>query len=251
MFIAPPYGRAGTEQGDEHAQDASQPHRGRDRLTAQPATAALPIPTLPSSGSFANRIDNPWFPLHPGTVFDYRGVKDGKRARDVLTVTHVDRTILGIRATVIHDRLYLNGHLAERTTDWYAQDRSGNVWYLGESTATLDARGRTLSTEGSWRAGVGGARAGIYMPAHPTSGDTGRQEYSKGHAEDQFKVLEPDRPRDAAPRSHRTTRCSPRKRRDSSRATSTTSSTCAASERSSSSAVKGGSERLVLFSVSR
>jgi hypothetical protein len=156
---------------------------------AAPATASLPIPPVPSPDSFANRIDNQWFPLIPGTVFLYRGEKDGKPGRDVLTVTHRHRTIMGIRATVVFDRLYLNGHLAERTTDWYAQDKRGNVWYLGESTATLDAHGKTISTEGTWLAGVHGARAGIYMPAHPKPGDTGRQEYYRAHAEDQFKVL--------------------------------------------------------------
>jgi hypothetical protein len=158
-------------------------------VTAGPAGASLAIPTLPRPSSFLKQIDNPWFPLRPGTVFVYRGVKDGKRARDVLTVTHLHRTILGVDATVIHDVLYLDGRLEERTTDWYAQDKRGNVWYLGESTATLAASGRTMSTKGSWRAGVNGALAGIYMPAQPKPGDTGRQEYYKGHAEDQFKVL--------------------------------------------------------------
>jgi hypothetical protein len=158
-------------------------------MIAAPATASLEIPTLPRPSSFAQRIDNQWFPLLPGTVFVYRGEKDGKKGRDVLTVTHLHRMILGVRATVVADRLYLNGHLAERTTDWYAQDKKGNVWYLGERTATLNAHGKTISTEGSWRAGLHGARAGIYMPARPHPGDTGRQEYYKGHAEDQYKVL--------------------------------------------------------------
>jgi hypothetical protein len=148
-----------------------------------------PVPQLPPPDAFASRITNQWFPLTPGKVLEYRGEKDGKPAHDVLRVTRRHRTILGIRARVIDDRLYLNGRLAERTTDWYAQDKGGNVWYLGESTATLDRHGRTISTDGSWRAGVAGARAGIYMPAHPVPGATGRQEYYKGHAEDQFKVL--------------------------------------------------------------
>jgi hypothetical protein len=98
-------------------------------------------------------------------------------------------TVLGIRATVIDDRLFLNGRLGERTTDWYAQDKSGNVWYLGENTATLDARGKVVSTDGTWRAGVHGAQAGIFMPAHPRVGFAARQEFYRGHAEDQFKVL--------------------------------------------------------------
>jgi hypothetical protein len=158
-------------------------------IAAAPAAGSPGIPPLPASGEFVHRIDNKWFPLIPGTVLIYRGEKDGMPGRDVVTVTHRHRMILGIRATVVSDRLYLRGHLAERTTDWYAQDRRGNVWYLGERTAVLDARGRTVSTEGSWEAGVHGARAGIYMPAHPMPGDRGRQEYYKGHAEDQYKIL--------------------------------------------------------------
>lgn len=100
--------------------------------------------------------------------------------------------IEGVRATVIEDRVYLRGRLSERTTDWYAQDKRGNVWYLGEETATLTAKGKVHSTEGSFRVGVDGARAGIYMPAHPRVGDTGQQELYKGHAEDHFKVLDLD-----------------------------------------------------------
>jgi hypothetical protein len=149
----------------------------------------LAVTSLPRPGNFATRIDNPWFPLLPATVLTYRGVKDGRRAVDVVTVTNQHRMIEGIPATVIKDRLYLGGVLEERTADYYAQDRKGNVWYLGESTATLDRRGRPQSTEGSWLAGVNGARAGIYMPANPEPGRAGRQEYYRGHAEDQYKVL--------------------------------------------------------------
>ena len=91
---------------------------------------------------------------------------------------------------MIKDRLYLNGHLAERTTDWYTQDGKGNVWYYGEKTAELDRQGHVTSTEGTWQAGVDGAKPGIYMPAHPRVGQSFRQEYYKGHAEDHFKVLD-------------------------------------------------------------
>jgi hypothetical protein len=161
-------------------------------LGSPQAASALspPIPSLPAPSQFVSRITNPWFPLVPGTVYVYRGTKDGKQAIDVLAVTHRTRTIDGIRATVINDRLYENGRLAERTTDWYAQDRSGTVWYLGEKTATLNARGKVLGTAGSWMAGVGGAHAGIYMPGHPQVGQVARQEYAKGQAEDQFTVLQ-------------------------------------------------------------
>src|SRR6266496_1176594 len=72
----------------------------------------------PSPGDFVRRVDNPWFPLIPGTTFVYRGVKDGKAARDVYTVTRAVKTIEGVRCTAVRDRLYLAGRLAERTTDW-------------------------------------------------------------------------------------------------------------------------------------
>jgi hypothetical protein len=138
---------------------------------------------------FVRRIDNPWFPLIPGTTFVYRGTKDGKAARDVVTVTDTTKKIQGIRCTGVRDRLYLAGRLEERTTDWYAQDRRGNVWYFGEATAELDRNGHVTSTEGSWQAGRDGARAGVYMTALPAVGQSRRQEYYKGHAEDHFAVV--------------------------------------------------------------
>lgn len=146
-------------------------------------------PVMPPVSTFTSRIDNPWFPLRVGTRFVYTGVKDGKRSRDVVTVTHGTAMIDGVPCVVVNDRLYLRGHLAERTTDWYSQDANGNVWYLGEDTAELDANGRVTNRDGTWRAGVKGATAGIYMPAHPRVGQTGLQEYFKGQALDHFKVV--------------------------------------------------------------
>jgi hypothetical protein len=143
----------------------------------------------PPASNFSARVDNPWFPLKPGTRYVYVGVKDGKPSRDIVTVSHRTKTIAGVPCVVVEDRLYLGGHLGERTTDWYSQDSRGNVWYFGETTAELDARGQITSTAGTWMAGVDGARAGIYMPAHPRVGQVGRQEYYKGQAEDHFKVI--------------------------------------------------------------
>jgi hypothetical protein len=138
---------------------------------------------------FTTHITNPWFPLVPGTVYAYEGVKDGKPSRELLRVTHRTKTIGGVECVVVDDRLWVDGQLAERTNDWYAQDRKGNVWYFGEDTAELDPSGKVTTTEGSWRAGVKGARAGILMPATPRAGQTGLEEYRKGHAEDHFRVI--------------------------------------------------------------
>ncbi|HEY1368074.1 MAG TPA: hypothetical protein VGF23_13195 [Gaiellaceae bacterium] len=151
--------------------------------------AAVAALAQPDPSAFVGRVDNTWFPLRPGTTWVYRGSKDGKPSRDVVTVERGTRTIAGVRCTVVHDRLFLDGKLAERTTDWYAQDRAGNVWYFGEATAELDPSGRIASTEGSWRTGVDGARPGILMPAHPKVGQRFAQEHYPGHAEDHFQVV--------------------------------------------------------------
>jgi hypothetical protein len=134
------------------------------------------------------RIDNPWLPLRPGTTFVYSGTKDGKPARDLVTVTAETKEILGVTCAVVRDRLFLAGEPAEETADWYAQDEDGNVWYLGEATRELE-HGRVTSTEGSWEAGVHGAEPGIVMEAEPKVGDAYRQEHFAGHAEDHAEVL--------------------------------------------------------------
>jgi hypothetical protein len=143
----------------------------------------------PPASNFSSHVDNPWFPLHPGTRYVYTGVKDGEPSRDVVTVTHETKTIEGAPCVVVLDRLYLRGHLEERTTDWYSQDKQGNVWYFGENTAELDRHGQVTSAAGTWTAGVAGAEPGIYMPAHPRVGQSGRQEFYRGQAADHFKVI--------------------------------------------------------------
>ncbi len=161
------------------------------RLAATVAVAALCAAGAAGAQTprFVHTIDNPWLPFPPGAQWVYRGVKDGKSSRDVVKVTGRMRTIAGVRCLAVDDRLYLHGVLEERTTDWYAQDAKGAVWYFGEDTAELDAKGHVTSREGSWQAGVHGARAGIVMPARPRVGQTFRQEYLAGHAEDHFRVL--------------------------------------------------------------
>ena len=113
-------------------------------------------------------MDNPYFPLKPGRVFVYTGTKDGKRAWTSLSPLGVRRSWTAFMTRVVEDRLYLAGVLDERTSDYYAQDACGNVWYFGEDTAELDRHGRVTSTEGSFHAGVDGAQPGVFMQAHPS-----------------------------------------------------------------------------------
>jgi hypothetical protein len=140
------------------------------------------------ASDFVPHVRNPYFPLRPGTTFRYRGTKDGKPTIDVYHVMHRIRRILGVPCVSVKDRLYEAGVLEERTTDWYAEDGQGRVWYFGESTAELTPAGTVRSTEGSWLSGVGGAKPGIFMPTAPRPGQSFRQEYLKGQAEDHFRV---------------------------------------------------------------
>ncbi len=140
---------------------------------------------------FAKPVANPWFPLEPGTVTRLRGTDEGERLHETVHVTHRTKRIEGVRTRVVHDVLRrADGTLAEKTDDWYAADRDGNVWYFGERTATYDEHGHVESREGSWEAGVHGARAGLIMPADPRPTDAYRQEFYRGHAEDQAWLVQ-------------------------------------------------------------
>ena len=140
--------------------------------------------------NFSPNVTNQLFPLTPGKTLVYTGTKDRKKALNLVATTSRTRVIDGVTTRVVEDRLYLNNVLEERTSDYYAQDRCGNVWYFGEDTATLDRHGKVVDTEGTWHAGVDGAQPGVFMQAHPQLGRRFRQEWYRGQAEDVFKVID-------------------------------------------------------------
>jgi len=137
---------------------------------------------------FVEVIDNPYFPLTPGTTFVYEGESEGEPIRDEVYVTNETRTVMGVKTIVVRDREFEDGELAEETFDWYAQDKDGNVWYFGEDSREYD-EGEVVITEGSWEAGGNGAQPGIIMKGNPQVGDTYRQEYLAGEAEDMAEVV--------------------------------------------------------------
>ena len=174
------------------------------------ATAALPVvasaggpsaagnqglpqgsePVTLNPADFTTNIDNPYWPMKPGTTWVYRGIDArGTREKVVVKVTHKTKRIAnGVLARVVRDTVSERGVPVEVTDDWYAQDRSGNIWYLGEHVTNYK-HGRVTDHGGSFEAGVDGAQAGIAMPANPVPGLSYRQEYDKGEAEDRASVI--------------------------------------------------------------
>ena len=138
--------------------------------------------------NFVTTIDNPYFPLPPGTTLIYEGQMPDGLERDEMAVTHNTRVILGVTCVEVHDSVFTDGVLTEDTLDWYAQDRDGNVWYFGENTQELED-GLISTISGTFMAGVNNDKPGIIMKAHPAVGDFYRQEFSLNNAEDFAQTL--------------------------------------------------------------
>ena len=154
------------------------------------AASEEPAPYAPriDPAAFTSRIDNPYFPLRPGTRWIYEGRGEDGSERKVVEVTAETRVVMGVPCVVVKDTVTLEGQLYEDTIDWFAQDRNGNVWNFGEETRKRTSGGQ-FTPAGSWEAGVGGAQPGIVMPADPRPGGPYRQEYLPGEAEDTARVL--------------------------------------------------------------
>ena len=151
------------------------------------AFAGKPYRLVIVPANFTHVVDNPYFPLVPGTTTTFIE-KDGREKREIkVVVTHDTKMIMGVKCVVVHDTVMLDGKLVEDTYDWYAQDKEGTVWYFGEATREFKTGGRVI-TEGSWEAGVKDAQPGIVMPAHPRVGDRYRQEYAVNEAEDILQI---------------------------------------------------------------
>ncbi|MFD4420784.1 hypothetical protein ACFWN7_04670 [Agromyces sp. NPDC058484] len=168
--------------------------------TSLPPTS-LPPTSLPRGddpvsldpAEFTTDIDNPYWPMEPGTRWTYLELDpDGGELTVEVTVTTETKTIAnGIEARVVRDTVRRDGELVEDTFDWYAQDAAGAIWYLGEDTAEFEG-GEVVSRGGSFEAGVDGALPGIAVPARPRPGMSYRQEYYAGEAEDNGKILSVD-----------------------------------------------------------
>ena len=137
---------------------------------------------------FSTKIDNPFFnmPVGKKMIFEKRTEKGLERIE--ITITGETRKVMGVETLVYLDREFLNGELVEETKDYIAQDNDGNVWYFGEDVDNYED-GEFKDHGGAWIAGVGGAKPGYWIKAHHVVGDSYRQEYFKGEAEDMVKIV--------------------------------------------------------------
>ena len=161
--------------------------------TAGSASALAPLhghysPAIDSK-DFVRIVDNPYWPLPAGTGYHFKGVRGTTAQTDDELVLRQTKQIAGVTCTVVKDIVAEHGRPVERTFDWYAQDKEGNVWYMGEDSFELK-NGHFVKADDSWKTGVNGAQPGIIMPANPRPGDAYRQEYyPPGEALDQARVL--------------------------------------------------------------
>jgi hypothetical protein len=153
---------------------------------------------------FTTKIDNPYYPLRPGDRRVYRETApDGTRNKIVDLVTSKTKLLAnGVTARVIKATVTdSKGKVVEYTEEWFAQDRTGNVWYFGEDTTSY-ADGKP-DKHGSFEAGANGAEPGVQMPAKPKAGMRFRLEggYKTGAA-DHTEILSVGREQVEVPFRH-------------------------------------------------
>ncbi len=141
---------------------------------------------IPSN--FVDSVTNIYFPLKPETVYSYAGQTADGAESTIVTVLSETKTVAGVTCTVVRDVVSLEGLVIEDTYDWYAQDKDGNVWYMGENVSNYE-NGKLVDNEGSWEAGIDEAKPGIIMLANPVLEMPYRQEYYFGKAEDWGKTI--------------------------------------------------------------
>lgn len=129
-------------------------------------------PFDPSNFVDPRNADNKWFPLTPGTQIVTEGttlIGNRKVPYQVIkTVTDVIRWIDGVPTLAVYDYETGVGQVTQRSVDYFAQDKSGNLWIMGGATEAWEA-GRYVEVEEVWMSGIDDGRGGILMPADPAT----------------------------------------------------------------------------------
>jgi hypothetical protein len=154
-------------QADPNAQAPGIPPLDPPAGEDDPAPDEQPAPPV-----FTAAVDHPFFPMAPGSYWVLEGEDDGEHRRDEVEVLAEPHEIAGVACTAVHQRVYLDGELAEVTTEWFAQDESGNLWKFGEESHELDDEvGLFVRTDDSWTADEGDIAPWMFFPAAPREGD--------------------------------------------------------------------------------
>jgi hypothetical protein len=160
---------------------------GRWKLTAAQSLAGLGVLVLCAGAAVADDwmpdplmtdrfekstvIDNPWQPMKPGMRYVYEGAtveKDGKVVphRLIITITDLTKTVGGVRGLISYDEDWSDGELQEAELALFAQDKTGNIWHLGQYPEEYDD-GTKIEKAPAWIHGYDGAMAGIMMKGNP------------------------------------------------------------------------------------
>lgn len=141
-----------------------------------------PGPAGPDPTAFKTLVEHPFLPLLPGRVWVYEGLDEGRLRREAVRAQEEPREVLGIACTALTMEVALDGEVVEITTEWFAQDRDGNVWKFGEETLEFSGGAFGLS-EDSWTAGADGAVPWMFLAALPQPGDRYVGDRPNGHEE--------------------------------------------------------------------
>ncbi len=155
----------------------------KQEMGATPAVSGEYNPQI-NPADFSTTITNKYFALPVGKKMTYEATTKEGLEKIEIEITKETKVIEGVTTVVYLDTVHLNGVIHEITKDYLAQHKNGDVWYFGEEVDNYDEKGNLKDHEGTFIHGVDGARAGIWMKAEQNVGDSYRQEYYKGQAED-------------------------------------------------------------------
>jgi hypothetical protein len=169
---------------------------GKETTTSTPAasttTAAAADAINPAD--FTNKVDHPFFSLVAYRPQVFEGTERDPETKKTIKTSGqkrlLDKTevVAGVTVAIIEHKEFDDGELIEVTQDYFAQHKDGTVWYFGERVDDYEG-GKVAGHEGSWLAGEGKNKPGIYLPVNPTAGQEFEQERAPGLAEDRSTIL--------------------------------------------------------------
>lgn len=161
-------------------------------------TQTTPTPTITPTAynpvinptDFTTVIDTTYLKLPIGRELDYKLTTAEGSGRDIIKILPNTKQIMGVSVVTYEDTVILNGKTIEHTLDYLAQNKTdGNIWYFGEDVNNYDPKTGAVNHDGAWIAGENGALPGLWLKNNPVLGETYRQEYLKGSAEDMRTVI--------------------------------------------------------------